>query len=65
MTAELHEWTDEYDEVARPRYRYGGGTWDAVRYMECLPGWNCLPLANFSPDLVNDPSNCIQKHIEL
>jgi hypothetical protein len=65
MNEEIDDWTDEFDEYALPFYRNGGSSWDAVRYMECLPDWNCLPLGNFSPDLIADPANCIPQHVQL
>jgi hypothetical protein len=64
MNAEIDEWIEDFDEYARPFYR-GGENWDAVRYMECLPDWNMIPTDNFSPDLIDDPSNCIPPQVEL
>lgn len=65
MPSKTADWMKEFEVYLneRPR-RHGGGSFDTVRYMEVLPDWNCLPLGNFSPDLINDPSNMVAHPIE-
>lgn len=58
----------ELDRLAKHasdwRYRSRSGAWDTVRYMQGIRDFNCLPLDNFSPDLLDDPASFVgRRHI--